>query len=383
MSNHSGFSRLFLAFIFGVLSLNINASAPQDSLILYTPYTKISVNPGEVIEYSVDAINNSKHVQDLTISVAGMPYGWNYSVKSGNFIVSQIAVLPGDRKNLLVRVEIPLKIRKGTYQFKIIAGNGAELPISVIVTAEGTFKTEFTCDITNQQGNSNSTFAFNAFLRNHTADKQSYTFMAYAQRGWNVTFKANYQAVTAVTVDPNVSQSVSIEIKPPENVEAGTYKIPVNATTSSTSANLELELVITGNYKVDLSTPTGLVSTTLTAGHEKRIELVVTNTGSAALSDITFEKSVPINWDLTFEPKKIEKLQTGQNEKVYMTIKADKKAIAGDYVANIEAKTPEASAKIAYRVSVETPTILGWLGILIIAIALGSVYYLFRKYGRR
>jgi len=132
-------------------------------------------------------------------------------------------------------------------------------------------------------------------------------------------------------------------------------KIPVNATTSSTSANLELELVITGNYKVDLSTPTGLVSTTLTAGHEKRIELVVTNTGSAALSDITFEKSVPINWDLTFEPKKIEKLQTGQNEKVYMTIKADKKAIAGDYVANIEAKTPEASAKIAYRYQLKHP----------------------------
>jgi uncharacterized membrane protein len=383
MSDHSRFSRLFSALIFALLSLNINASDPPDSLILYTPYTKISVNPGEVIEYSVDVINNSSHVQDITIAVAGMPNGWNYSVKSNNFTLSQISILPDDRKNLTVRVEVPLKVRKGTYQFTILAGNSVKLPISVTVTSEGTFKTEFTCDITNQQGNSGSTFAFNAFLRNHTAEKQSYTFMAYAQRGWNITFKANYQAVTSVTVEPNASQSVSIEIKPPENVEAGTYKIPVNASTSSTSANLDLEMVITGNFKVDLSTPTGLVSTKITAGHEKRIEMVVTNIGSAALSDITFDKSVPVNWDLTFDPKKIDKLQPGKNEKIYVNLKTDKKAIAGDYIANIEAKTPEASAKITYRISVETPTLLGWLGIIIIAAALGSVYYLFRRYGRR
>jgi uncharacterized membrane protein len=383
MSNHSQFSRFLLALFFGALSLNINASFLQDSLILYTPYTKISVNPGEVIEYSVDVINNSSHVQDIAITVAGMPNGWNYSVKSNNFTVSQISILPDDRKNLSVRVEVPLKIRKGTYQFMILAGNSVKLPISVTVTSEGTFKTEFTCDITNQQGNSSSTFAFNTFLRNHTADKQSYTFIAYAQRGWNVTFKANYQAVTSVTVEPNASQNVSIEIKPPENVEAGTYKIPVNASTSSTSANLDLEMVITGNYKIELSTPTGLLSTNITAGHEKSIELVVRNTGSATLSDISFEKSVPINWDLTFDPKKIDKLMTGQNAIVYATIKTDKKAIAGDYIANIETKTPEASAKIPYRISVETPTLLGWLGILIIAAALGSVYYLFRRYGRR
>jgi uncharacterized membrane protein len=383
MSNQKVFTRLSLATLFWVISLNMFASSAQDSVILYTPYTRISVSPGEVIEYSVDAINNSKHVQDFTITVSGMPRGWSYTVKSGTFTVSQLSVLPGDRKNMQVRVEVPLKISKGTYNFRILAGNLTVLPLSVVVSTEGTFKTEFTCDISNQQGNSSSTFAFNTFLRNHTAEKQSYTFMAYAPRGWNVTFKANYQAVTAVTVDPNVSQSVSIEIKPPENVEAGTYKIPVNASTSSTSANLELELAITGSYKVQLSTPNGLVSTHITAGKEKRIELLITNIGSATLSDITFEKSVPQNWDLIFDPIKIDKLLPGQSEKAFATIKTDKRAIAGDYVANIESKTPEASSKITYRVSVETPTLLGWLGILIIAFAVGIVYYLFRKYGRR
>ncbi len=79
----------------------------------------------------------------------------------------------------------------------------------------------------------------------------------------------------------------------------------------------------------------------------------------------------------------MERLEPGNNAQVFATIKADKKAIAGDYVTNIEAKTPEASSKAAFRISVKTPMLLGWIGILIILGALGSVYYLFQKYGRR
>ena len=134
---------------------------------------------------------------------------------------------------------------------------------------------------------------------------------------------------------------------------------------------------------MELSTPTGLLSTDITAGDTKRVELVVNNTGSAVLSDISFEFSAPLNWDVTFDPKNIEVLQPGKTDRVYATIKADKKAIPGDYVTNIDAKTPEVSSRAAFRISVETPILWGWIGILIILAALGSVYYLFRKYGRR
>ena len=57
--------------------------------------------------------------------------------------------------------------------------------------------------------------------------------------------------------------------------------------------------------------------------------------------------------------------------------------MAGDYVASLEANTAEKSATASVRVSVRTPLLWGWLGIMIILGALGGVYYLFRKYGRR
>ena len=65
------------------------------------------------------------------------------------------------------------------------------------------------------------------------------------------------------------------------------------------------------------------------------------------------------------------------------TIQVDKEAITGDYVTNLTAKTPEVSSRASFRISVKTPMLWGWIGIVIILAAAGTVYYLFRKYGRR
>ena len=45
---------------------------------------------------------------------------------------------------------------------------------------KGTYQTEFTTDQPNMQGNSKSTFTFNATLKNQTADQQLYALMANA-----------------------------------------------------------------------------------------------------------------------------------------------------------------------------------------------------------
>ena len=221
-----------------------------DSVKLYTPYTKISVPPGESIDYSIDVINNSKSIRNADISIEGLPKGWISDLKAGGWNIKQLSVLPGERKTILLKVEVPLNVNKGTYRFKVLAGGFDSLPLTVIISEQGSFKTEFTSDQPNMEGHSNSSFTFNANLKNRTAEKQMYALMANAPRGWNVTFKSNYQQVTSVTAEPNNTMPLTIEIKPPENCEAGKYKIPVSASTYSTSANLDLEVVITGTYSM-------------------------------------------------------------------------------------------------------------------------------------
>ncbi|RHJ81883.1 hypothetical protein DW103_10445 [Parabacteroides sp. AM08-6] len=374
---------LLIVLLFVLLPLSTRANGAEKNMMLYTPYTKITVPPGESISYSIDVINNCDEVKNATISVEGMPRGWKYEVKAGGWTLNQLSVLPGEKKTFTMTVEVPMKVNKGTYHFTVAASGLAELPLTVTVSEQGTYQTDFTTKQPNMQGNSKSTFNFNATLKNQTGDQQLYALMATAPRGWNVIFRVGGKQATSAQVEANATENISIDITPPANVKAGSYKIPVHVTTSSTSADLELEVVVTGSYEMELTTPQGLLSSEITAGETKRIDLIVRNDGSAELNDISLSANKPVDWEVSFEPSKIEKLPAGSSVNVNATIKASKKALPGDYVTKMTAKTPEVNQTVEFRVMVRTPMIYGWLGILIIVVVLGGVYYLFRKYGRR
>lgn len=383
MSIFTNHTSLFCVLLSGFISLTSHTVAASDSVKLYTPYTNISVPPGESIDYSIDVINDGSDIANVSVSLAGFPRGWNYIMKSGSYKIRQISVLPDSKRNLVLRVEVPLKVNRGNYRFRVAAGNFGTLPLVVNVSEKGTFKTELTTEQANMQGNSGSTFTFNVELKNGTADKQLYSLRSEAGRGWAVVFKPNYKQATSVEIDANGSEKFSVEIHPPENITAGTYKIPISAVTSSTSADLVLEVVITGSYEMELTTPTGLLSTSVTAGDEKTLELLVRNTGSTELTEISLSSTTPIDWEVDFDPEKINRLEAGGNSIVKATIKVPKKAITGDYATNLNARTPEVTSRASFRIAVKTPLLFGWIGIVIILAALGSVYYLFRKYGRR
>lgn len=177
------------------------------------------------------------------------------------------------------------------------------------------------------QGNTKSSFTFNATLKNQTADQQSYALIADAPRGWNVIFKPNYKQATSTQIAANSSQNLTIETTPPANAEAGTYHIPVRAASGSTSAELQLEIVITGSFQMELTTPQGLLSSDITAGDTKRLELVIRNTGSSTLKDIDLTAGKPANWEVTFEPSKIDSLRAGAVANATAIMKASGKAL--------------------------------------------------------
>ena len=376
---------LFFAVLLGAFPA-AGAHAAADSLstgvVLYSPYTKIVVSPGASINYSVDLINNGHEIRTENIALGGLPSSWKYDIKSGGWNIEQMAVLPDEKKNFTLTVNVPLKINKGSYKFHLSAGE-ARLPLTIVVSKQGTYQSEFTTDQPNRQGTSKSNFTFSTTLRNQTADRQLYALMADAPRGWNVVFKPNYKQATSAQVDANASQNISVEVTPAANAEAGTYKIPVRAVTNSTSAELTLEVAITGTFQMEVTTPKGLLSADITAGDTRRIDLEVVNTGSSELKDIQLSSRKPAGWELSFEPSKIASLKAGAAANVTAELKASPKALPGDYVVVMDAKTPEVTADAQFRISVKTSLFWGWVGVLVILAAVGGVYCLFRKYGRR
>ncbi len=233
------------------------------------------------------------------------------------------------------------------------------------------------------EGHSKSNFTFKTSLINGTDDTQLYSLSSRTPVGWKVDFKPNHKQATSVEIEGGGKADIMVEVTAPESVSAGNYKIPIRAVNSFTSADMELEVVITGTYGMDLTTPSGLLSTEVTAGSKDEVELLVKNTGSVPLNDVKLSSSNPTGWKVTFDKKEVKTIEPGKEAKVFATINASNKAVAGDYITNITAKVSEVSSKLSFRVAVKTPMIWGWIGVLIIILALGGVVFLFRKYGRR
>ena len=87
---------LLLVILLGAFPLSVHADE-SGSIILYTPYTKISVTPGASIDYSIDLINNTDGVTNANLSVSGLPGSWKHEIKSGGWTLSQLSVLPQER----------------------------------------------------------------------------------------------------------------------------------------------------------------------------------------------------------------------------------------------------------------------------------------------
>src|SRR3546814_10694378 len=101
------------------------------------------------------------------------------------------------------------------------------------------------------EGAADATFTFNTELRNRTAGEQLYALRSGAPRGWSAVFKPNYKQATSVNIAPNSTSTITVEVDPPDQIKAGTYKIPVTEVTRrSEEQSYELQSLKRNTYAV-------------------------------------------------------------------------------------------------------------------------------------
>lgn len=241
----------------------------------------------------------------------------------------------------------------------------------------------FTAQLINIEAAVHETFRYTTTLHNGSSQAHIYELKATAPSGWNVVFKARGSQITSINMDGNKDEIITIEIIPAYDAKPSKYTIPVTAIAANDTLKLDLEAVVKGSYSIELTTPTGLLSDNITEGKQKQIHLVVKNTGTLALDDISLSAQTPSNWSATFEPSKIEQLAPGKTMDVTATLTVPDKTIAGDYVTTFTANNANNNSKATFRMTVKTSMLSGWIGILVILSAITLVLYLVRKYGRR
>ncbi|SRR5690625_87752 len=386
---------IFNLLLFLFFSLSIQSSlASYQGIVIYTPYTSQSVSPGESLSYDVEIINQSDQIETVSIKVLGVPDSWDPKLTAGNTIIDEISVKPESfgsdfSKTVKLDLSIPLEINRGRYDLEILAetnsGLQRVLPLHVQVIEQGVFETDMEVTQANMEGYADSEFNYNITLNNRTAATQNYSLVASAPTGWGVRFRVRGNYATSVQLEPGDSETLTVNVKSPMRAEAGSYTIDIRAVSGSATAEASLETVIQGEYDLDLVTPSGRLSADVTAGQSTTIPLLLRNTGTIPLEDISLRASAPAEWSVEFdvEENRVSRLDAGEELPINAVVSSSNKAIAGDYRLNIDANASEASANANFRITVRRSVATGATGLTFIVLVAGGIFYLVKKFGRR
>jgi uncharacterized repeat protein (TIGR01451 family) len=375
-----------LAAVAALLPALVPAALAAEGLSLTTPYPAVTVTPGTSvpIELTVDADEAAR----VELTLSGVPSTWTAELRGGGFVVGAVQVNGTDPTEVRLDVDVP-DDATGTTRINVRAeatGTVVNLPIDITVQvgAGGAVTLEPTA--TALQGASDESFSFSVTVRNDKEEDVTFTADASGPTpDWEVdaTATGQGQAVSA-TVRAGATSTVTVSVSPPDDTPAGTY--PINLVVSAGGETLEqaLEVVITGSYSMNLSTQTGVLSVRGPAGSVTTQQFTITNTGTAPITNVTLSATPPSDWEITYEPESVAAIAPGEFGTITARIQPSGDAIAGDYSITFRAGSEEADDDTAdVRFTVETSILGGLIALGLIALVVGGLYWVFRRYGRR
>jgi uncharacterized membrane protein len=125
-------------------------------------------------------------------------------------------------------------------------------------------------------------------------------------------------------------------------------------------------------------------NTTVTAGKDSFFAAQIANLGTADIDKVNFSSTKPEGWTIEFTPDTVDSLEALNVQTVDVNIKPPPETIAGDYQITLRASGSQSIAQdLNIRVTVESPTIWGWVGVIIIVLVIGSLVVIFMRFSRR
>lgn len=222
-------------------------------------------------------------------------------------------------------------------------------------------------------------------------DARSFELALTTPERWDAYITPQYQKenkIREITLQPGFAAGTKLLVTVTSPFwplpEPGEYNITLEAISGEIQGATELTAVITAKYIMSV-TPSGeLYNTTAKAGRDNYFSIDVSNLGTAPIDNIKFSSVNPSGWSITFTPDKIESLPAIDYQTVELNIKPPTETIAGDYEITIQASGEQASRQeVKLRVTVESPTIWGWVGVGIIVLVIAGLAFVFVRFSRR
>lgn len=382
----------YSALVFLALASTAAARAETASdvkgLWLTTDFPALQLHAGEQTSLSLTIYNYGLAPQRTAITMSGAPTDWKPQIVGDGKPVSAAFVDLNGRASLELKLDIPANAKPGEYKIVLDAiGDGAksELPISIDLAEPLAAKVTATPKFPVLKGSPKSNFDFDVTLKNESSSQQLINLAAAAPSGFQTTFKEQYgtQELTSLPLKAGESQEMTVSVKPAPNVAAGRYPVSVSFKSNQATAGADLTLDVSGQPNVTLAGQDDRLSGEAYAGKGQTFPLVLRNDGSAAASNVNLTATPPSGWTVEFDPKTIPQIPAGGQQKVNATVTPGAQAIAGDYVVSMDASGDGFDQSASYRVTVETSTLWGVTGLVVIGAALLVLVGAVGRFGRR
>jgi uncharacterized membrane protein len=324
-------------------------------LIVSTPYPSVVAQPGSLVKFDLSV--TAPAISVAQVSVNQLPTGWTTTLRGGGFVVNAVTAAPDTPGKVTVEVNVPADAAAGSYPMQVVATDGAgesTLTLAVAVQAEVNSGVGVKADFPSLRGDPGTAFDYTLTVTNNTPESQTFTFAAQGPQGWTVTASPNAAAnANTVTVDADGTTQVKVSATPPETVNAGQYPIAVTIRSDSgATGQMQLTAEVTGSSKLAIATADQRLNVSGKANSEKRVTLVVSNTGTAAVDAVQFASTPPSGWTVTFDPPTVQEVKPNETTQVVAVVKPAKNALAGDYALGLRASAGSQSSSLDIRYGV-------------------------------
>ena len=368
---------------------------PERSIVMAAEFPGIQVPPDENVSMDIIFHNKGKTDENVDVRIADIPQGWTARIKSYRYTVTGLHVPAGSDKTLTFEADPGKDVPPGKYEFRIEGRTPdgkfeLEQTIAVEVTTQAEkpdqdLGVKITTSYPEIRGPSDGTFEFSVEVENKLDSDAVFDLLAQGPKGWDINFKPAYESkyITSLRLQPNRSQTLAVEVKPTPNTAAGEYPIDIQVASGEARAAVQLAVVLTGTYDLEVGTASGLLSLDARRGKPANQSFYVKNSGSAANHGIKFMSFKPENWKVEFKPEAIDVIEPGDLKQVEMIITPYEDALVGDYSISVNVEGEKASKIIEFRTTVKASAAWGWIGIGIIVAVIGGLFGIFRWLGRR
>jgi uncharacterized membrane protein len=232
-------------------------------------------------------------------------------------------------------------------------------------------------------------FEFKVNVTLDAPEEQYFELEKETPTGWSIVVNPGSLKVDvpALKLKPGKKESLTIICRPLVRQEPGEYIFSLTLKSTEEGKQLEESVEFKALVKsaglLNLTTSTGRLSTDVGPGRDNLYILIIENTGTAPVEDISIStQQEPEGWLIEFEDN-IDILQVGEKMEIEANIIPPDRTIAGDYNIKFLVSSSEDNDSLSLRIAVKTPLIWRILGIALIAFVIAGIAIVFERLGRR